>query len=147
MQLQIQVWSSPVQARELLAANLAKARYGVQAVSKDQKDPAGMLVAASQYYQDRDARCETLLDSIRQLPSEPASPSGALSTAVEDVVSAAAWMHRVPVQRELLRAAIYGRTHAPQDVDSGLIPLCARHARVLNTLHKPSGVRVPADTF
>jgi hypothetical protein len=112
----------------------------VQAVSKDQKAPASLLVAASQYYQDRDARCETLLDSVRQMPAEPAKASGSLCAAVEDAAFAAGWVHRVSEQRQLLRAAIYGRTHAPQDVDSGLIPLCASQARILNTLHKPSGV-------
>jgi hypothetical protein len=116
-------------------------------------------MSASQHYQDKDPRCESLLESIRQMSTEStASPvssssspkvkaktgSGALPSAVADVVFAAGWMPRSVVQKDLIRAAIYGRTHAPQDIDAALIPLCVAHARVLNSLRKPSGVRSEA---
>ena len=125
----------------------------MQAFEEEPSSPAGLLVSASKHYQDRDPRCESILDSIRQMPgdSTPAASSssplnkaskgsGALATAVYDVVFASGWMHKITSQKELLRAAIYGRTHAPQDIDAALVPLCVLHARVLNTLHKGSGV-------
>lgn len=127
----------------------------MQACKEEPDTPTGLLVAASKYYQDRDPRCESILDDIRQTPSGSAVPassssptnrssrsSGALPSAVADVVFAAGWMPKVTAQKELLRAAIYGRTHAPQDIDAALIPLCVLHARVLNTLHNGSGVRL-----
>lgn len=70
-----------------------------------------------------------------------ATGSGALPSAVADVVFAAGWMPKLTAKKELLRAAIYGRTHAPQDIDTALIPLCVMHSRVMNSLRKGSGVR------
>lgn len=126
----------------------------MQACKQDPDSPAGLLVSASKYYQDRDPRCETLLETIRQMPassavtgsssspkSKPTTSSGALPSAVADVVFAAGWMPKTTAQKDLLRAALYGRTHAPQDIDTALIPLCVLHARVLNTLRKGSAVR------
>lgn len=133
---------------------LTMQRLLVQACRQDPDTPAGLLVSASKYYQDRDPRCETLLESIRQMSvestastsrtsspkTEAKSTSGALATAVADVVFVAGWMPKTVAQKELLRAALYGRTHAPQDIDTALIPLCVLHARVLNSLRKASGV-------
>jgi len=49
----------------------------------------------------------------------------------------------VPLQRDMLAAAIYGRSHAPHAADASLIPLCALHSRVLASLRKASAVRPP----
>jgi hypothetical protein len=113
----------------------------LQALGPGLSEAASMLRAASQHYTERDARCETLLESIRELPRDPESTVDSLARAVIDCVFTAGWVHRIPLQREILRAAIYGRAHAPATVDAALIPLCARHLRLLNTLRNATGVR------
>eukprot|EP00892_Ulva_mutabilis_P002588 jgi/Ulvmu1/1232/UM109_0030.1 len=109
-----------------------------RALSPGQTEPAGMLVAASECFGDRDARCEGLLETIRGAPADARQVVGSLPEAIQDCVLTAGWLHSVPRQRELLAAALYGRAHAPHAADASLIPLCALHARVLNSLRKPS---------
>lgn len=120
----------------------------MQALSPGTTEPAGLLVAASQYYSDKDARCESLLKALRSpagdsRPAAGTAATGTLPEAIQDCVMTAGWVHRVPLQRELLGAAIYGRSHAPDAADAALIPLCALHARLLNSLRKASKVRPP----
>lgn len=105
-------------------------------------------MAASQYYSDKDARCESLLKALRSAAAGPRQAggggggegAGALPEAIQDCAVTAGWVHRMPLQRELLRAAIYGRSHAPDAADAALIPLCSLHVRLLNSLRRPSKV-------
>lgn len=126
----------------------------MQALAPGTTDPAGLLLAASQYYSDKDARCESLLKALRSAAggarqasggggggSSGGEGAGTLPEAIQDCALTAGWVHRVPLQRELLRAAIYGRSHEPDAADAALIPLCSLHARLLNSLRQPSKVR------
>jgi hypothetical protein len=131
----------------------------VQALGPGSSDPAALLVAASRYCSEQDARCETALEAIRshsadgkqsQPPRTTSSTAGlesvhrgdeAMKEAIEDCVEAAGWVWRMNGQQDLLRAAIYGRGNAATLVDAALIPQCALHCRALNSLRIASGVR------
>ena len=124
---------------------------GVQAVGPGCQDAAALLVAASQHHAEQDTQCQTILDTIRNLPASlpggraaPAAPDGALADAVNDCIDAAAWLPGAASQRQLLRAAIYGRSHAPKLVDVARIPQCAVHCRVINSLRSDT-VRAVAE--
>ena len=49
----------------------------------------------------------------------------------------------MPLQREMLAVAIYGRSHAPHAANVSLIPMCELHSRVIASLRKASAVRAP----
>jgi hypothetical protein len=146
--------------RHLAALFFAEYRQegqAVQAVGAGCQDGAALLVAAAQHHADQDSKCESILDSIHHLPTNhdpsampststsnastsPNRDEGALADAVRDCVEAAGWLAGVASQRNLLRAAIYGRSHAPLLVDSALIPQCALHCRVVNSLRRATEV-------
>ena len=142
----------------------------MQALGPGSDEPAALLAAAAQYHADQDTKCETILDSIRHsvgadgLSPPKAVPAGGrrsaaggraggssngedngsdkpLAAAVCDCAEAAGWVVSIASQRELLRAAIYGRSHAPAAVDAALIPLVALHCRLVNSLRQREGVR------
>ena len=129
-----------------------------QALGPGSDDPASLLVAASQHHAEQDTKCETILESIRHsgLPDQQkgrvargrgSKGGGAegsdepLADAVRDCADASGWVVGIESQRQLLRAAIYGRSHAPVLVDAALIPTTALHCRVVNSLRMPDVVR------
>jgi hypothetical protein len=151
-------------AAEQLALSLARYQactlwyLYVQAVGAGNDDAAALLVAAAQHHAEQDTKCETMLDSIRHsaAPATDGKPSTSkrtmastngitsdkpLANAVRDCAEAAGWVVSIASQRNLLRAAIYGRSHAPALVDAALIPLVALHCRVVNSLRQSEGVR------
>lgn len=123
-------------------------------------DPAALLIAAARHHSEQDAKCETILESIRArgapghvraTPRHERSESNlsnemqddgdaVLGDAIRDCVEAAGWVHSVASQQALLRAAIYGRSNAPAAADVALIPQCALHCRVVNSLRTASAV-------
>ena len=74
-------------------------------------------------------------------PDLAAGDDEPLAEAVRDCVAAAGWMASIEGQRRLLKAALYGRCHAPALVDAALLPTAALHCRVVNSLRQRDGVR------
>ena len=133
----------------------------LQAVGAGCSDPAALLIAAARHHNEQDAKCETILDSIRlrAAPGHTRAPprhersdsaltddtnddgDAVLGEAIRDCVEGAGWVHGIASQQALLRAAIYGRSNAPAAADVALIPQCALHCRVVNSLRTASAVR------